>query len=250
MSALAAVLGGFLLDLLFGDPQCLTPVHPVVLIGKLITLLEKALRSAFPKTENGELLAGLLLAFLTAGGTWLFSAAALCGLHGVSPALAWILELIWCWQALAVKDLRVEATRVQHALEAGTVEDARAAVSRIVGRDTAALSEAGISRAAVETVAENFSDGITAPLLYMLLGGAPLALCYKSINTMDSMIGYKNEKYLFFGRTAARLDDLANFIPARCFSLIISRSSSLKAAMTVKKNFPVGVLVSIPKSYC
>lgn len=227
MRILLAGLGGFLLDLLFGDPECLTPIHPVVLIGKFIDVSEKALRRVFPKTPGGECFAGLLLSLLTAAGTWLFCSAVLYCIDRVSPILGFVLELIWCWQALAMKDLRVEAMRVQYALETGTVEDARAAVSRIVGRDTAALSEPGIARAAVETVAENFSDGITAPLLYMLLGGAPLALCYKSINTMDSMIGYKNERYLHFGRAAARLDDLANFIPARLSALLLITAAAV-----------------------
>ena len=141
--------------------------------------------------------------------------------------LAFVLEMIWCWQALAVRDLKAEALRVQRALENESLDAARQAVSRIVGRDTAQLTEAGVARAAVETVAENFSDGVIAPLLYMLLGGAPLALCYKSVNTMDSMVGYKNARYLHFGRVPAKLDDAANYIPARLSALLLIAAAKL-----------------------
>ena len=108
-----------------------------------------------------------------------------------------------------------------HALTCGTLAEARQAVGRIVGRDTGALTQAGVTRAAVETVAENFSDGVVAPMVFMLLGGAPLALCYKAVNTMDSMVGYKNERYLNFGRGAAKLDDLANYLPSRLAALVL-----------------------------
>ncbi len=227
MRILFASLCGFVLDLLFGDPACLTPIHPVVLLGKLICWLENRFRSAFPKTERGELMAGLLLAAVMAGGVLLFCAAVLDLLNRVFPPFAFLLETIWCWQALAVKDLRVEAMRVKKALETGSLEEARYAVSRIVGRDTDALSADGVIRAAVETVAENFSDGVVAPLFYMILGGAPLALCYKAVNTMDSMLGYRNERYLFFGRAAARLDDAANYIPSRLAALLLAAAAHL-----------------------
>ena len=126
-----------------------------------------------------------------------------------------------------MKNLRDEAMRVYRTLKEGTPEDSREAVSRIVGRDTKALDRSGVTRATVETVAENFSDGIAAPMLYMFLGGAPLALCYKAVNTMDSMVGYKNERYLWFGRAAARLDDAANYIPARLAALILIAAAGL-----------------------
>ena len=136
------------------------------------------------------------------------------------PLLALEAALCAGWQALAAKGLYTESTAVQRQLEKQDLPAARRAVSRIVGRDTAALTPEGVAKAAVETVAENFSDGVIAPLLYMLLGGAPLALCYKSINTMDSMVGYKNEKYLYFGRAAAHLDDIANWLPSRLAALL------------------------------
>ena len=221
MRILYAALCGFVLDLLLGDPECLSPVHPVVLMGRCITKLEGALRARFPQTERGAFCAGLILALLMSAGTFVLCKLILRLAAAVWAPLAFAIEVLWCWQALAVKDLRVEAMRVQTALEQGTLEDAHCAVSRIVGRDTGSLDRDGVTRAAVETVAENFSDGVVSPLLYMLIGGAPLALCYKAINTMDSMLGYKNERYRFFGRAAARLDDAANYIPSRMAALFL-----------------------------
>ena len=227
MRIVYAALCGFALDLLLGDPECLTPFHPVVMMGKAIRALEKGLRALFPKTEKGEEGAGLLLAASMTAGTFVLCKLILLLLNAVFPPLSFAAEVIWCWQALAVKNLRDEALRVQRALENEGLDAARKAVSRIVGRDTAALSFEGVARAAVETVAENFSDGVIAPLFYMLLGGAPLALCYKAINTMDSMVGYKNARYLHFGRVPAKLDDAANFIPARLAALLLIAAAYL-----------------------
>lgn len=185
------------------------------------------LRRAFPKTPRGELAAGAVLAALLPLGTLGLAAGALwlCGL--AHPALRFALEAVWCWQALAMRGLRDESRNVYRALTGGTLEQARAAVARIVGRDTAALSAGGVTKAAVETVAENFADGVAAPMFYMLLGGAPLALCYKAVNTMDSMVGYKNERYLYFGRAAAKLDDAANYLPARMAALLLAGAAAL-----------------------
>ena len=227
MRILYAALCGFALDLLLGDPAWLTPVHPVVLMGRAITALEKLLRALFPKTVRGEEAAGLLMAVVMSVGTLALCKLILRLLDGFCPPLSFALEVIWCWQALAVRDLKVEALRVQTALETEGLEAARKAVSRIVGRDTAALDEKGVARAAVETVAENFSDGVIAPLVYMLLGGAPLALCYKAINTMDSMVGYKNARYLHFGRVPAKLDDAANYLPSRFAALLLISAAKL-----------------------
>lgn len=222
-----AALCGFALDLLLGDPERLAFLHPVVWMGRCITKLETLLRRRFPATESGERRAGVLLALILPLGTLLVSALALAVLNRIFPPLGFALAVIWCWQALAVKDLRVEAMRVSRALQVDGLESARRAVSRIVGRDTSVLNEAGVARAAVETVAENFSDGVIAPLFTMLLGGAPLALCYKAVNTMDSMVGYKNERYLYFGRAAARLDDAVNFLPARLAALLLIAAAKL-----------------------
>ena len=221
MRIVFAALCGFGLDLLLGDPERLAPLHPVVWMGRAISAMEKKLRRRFPKTEQGELAAGRVLAATLPLGTLLGSALLLRLIRSVWPPLGFALSVIWCWQALAVKDLRVEAMRVKTALESAGLDAARRAVSRIVGRDTENLSAEGVACAAVETVAENFSDGVIAPLFWMLLGGAPLSLCYKAVNTMDSMLGYKNERYLYFGRAPAKLDDAANYLPARLAALLL-----------------------------
>ena len=227
MRIVYAALCGFVLDLLLGDPARLTPIHPVVLMGRAIRALEKLLRRVFPKTDRGEEAAGALLALLMTTGTFALCKLVLQLLNRMCPPLSFALEIIWCWQALAVRDLKVEAMRVQTALETEGLDAGRKAVSRIVGRDTAQLSTQGVARAAVETVAENFSDGVIAPLVYMLLGGAPLALCYKAVNTMDSMVGYKNAHWLHFGRVPAKLDDAVNYIPARLAALLLIAAAKL-----------------------
>lgn len=225
MSLLPGAALSFVLDLLFGDPEQL--LHPVVVMGKCISKLEKGLRAIFPKTPKGELAAGVVLALLLPVGTLAVTSLALWAVGLIHPILRFALGIFWGWQTLALKGLNTESKRVYQALTTGTIEEARAAVSRIVGRDTERLDEAGITRAAVETVAENFSDGVLAPLFYLLIGGAPLALCYKAINTMDSMVGYKNERYLYFGRCAAKLDDAANWLPARLSAVLLVLVSAL-----------------------
>lgn len=225
MTICIAVLLGFLLDLWLADPSWMP--HPVVLMGKCITRLEKWLRARFPATAHGELMAGCILAVALPVGTLVLTSAVCFLAYRIHPALSLAVQTLWCWQALAVKGLAVESRNVYRCLAAGDLPAARKAVSRIVGRDTQALNEDGVTKAAVETVAENFSDGVVAPLLYMLLGGAPLALCYKAINTMDSMVGYKNERYLYFGRAAAKLDDFANYLPSRLAALFWIAAAAL-----------------------
>ena len=224
MSGLA-VLGGFVLDAVFGDPAWLP--HPVVLMGKCISKLEKALRARFPKTQQGELLAGAVLAFCLPVGTFLVTSAVCLLAAKISPWLGLAVQMFWCGQALAAKGLVQESRNVYNELVKPDLPAARKAVSRIVGRDTENLTAEGVTKAAVETVAENASDGVIAPLLYMLLGGAPLALTYKAVNTMDSMVGYKNETYLYFGRAAAKLDDVANYIPSRFAALLWVAAAAL-----------------------
>ena len=219
MEIVFAALLGFLIDLILGDPYWMP--HPVIYIGKAITFLEKRLRAIFPKSEEGELIAGFFLMILIAGGTFAISGGILYLAGLIHPLLRFIIEVIWSWQVLALRDLKKESVNVFHKLKNDSLENARMAVARIVGRDTQGLTEEGVTKAAVETVAENFSDGVIAPLLYLMIGGPALALCYKAINTMDSMVGYKNENYLYFGRVAAKTDDLANFIPARISALIL-----------------------------
>ena len=220
-----AVLGGFVLDTLFGDPPWLP--HPVVLMGKAISALEKRLRARLPQTPQGELLGGAVVAFTLPVGTFLLTSLVCLGAARLSPWLGLAVQMFWCGQALAAKGLAQESTNVYRALIKPDLPAARKVVSRIVGRDTQNLTLEGVTKAAVETVAENASDGVIAPLLYMLLGGAPLALTYKAINTMDSMLGYKNEKYLYFGRAAAKLDDAANYLPSRLAGLLWCAAAAL-----------------------
>jgi len=220
-----AVLGGFVLDTLFGDPPWLP--HPVVLMGKAISALEKRLRARMPQTPQGELLGGAVVAFTLPVGTFLLTSLVCLGAAKLSPWLGLAVQMFWCGQALAAKGLAQESTNVYRALIKPDLPAARKAVSRIVGRDTQNLTPEGVTKAAVETVAENASDGVIAPLLYMLLGGAPLALTYKAVNTMDSMLGYKNEKSLYFGRAAAKLDDAANYLPSRLAGLLWCAAAAL-----------------------
>ena len=225
MMTVWAVLGGFVLDALFGDPAWLP--HPVVYMGKAISKLEKFLRPRLPKTPQGELLGGAIVAFCLPVGTFLLTGLVCWGAARLHPLLGLAVQMFWCGQALAARGLVQESTNVYKELKKPDLPGARKAVSRIVGRDTAELTAEGVTKAAVETVAENASDGVIAPLLYMLIGGAPLALTYKAINTMDSMLGYKNEKYLYFGRVPAKLDDVANYIPSRLAGLLWVAAAAL-----------------------
>lgn len=223
LSILAVVLG-FLLDLVIGDPHWL--YHPIRLVGHLISGLEKLLRSIFPKSEKGELAAGVFLLILTAGITTAVSWGILFAAGCIHPYVRFVLEAVMCYQLLATKCLKDETIKVYKALQEGDLEKARYAVSMVVGRDTAVLDDIGVTKAAVETVAENTSDGIIAPLLFMVIGGAPLGFFYKSVNTMDSMVGYKNDKYLYFGRAAAKFDDVVNYIPARLSAVLMTLASA------------------------
>lgn len=224
MKTTMTLLAAFGLDAALGDPHY--SWHPAVLIGKLIAVLESPVRHRLPDTPGGQMAAGTLLA---ASVVTVSTAVPIVLLHvtsRISKKLAWVLETFFCYQLLAARSLRDESMKVCNALERGDTEGAREAVSMIVGRDTEALDEAGIARAAVETVAENTSDGVIAPMFYMAIGGAPLGFLYKAVNTMDSMIGYRNEKYQYFGRVAARLDDVMNFLPSRISGLLMALVSS------------------------
>lgn len=216
---------GFILDLLIGDPHWL--YHPIRLVGHLITGLETLLRRIFPRSQRGELAAGVFLLILTAG----ISTSAAWGLLAlagrVHPYARFALETLMCYQLLAAKALKDETMKVYAALKAGDIGQARRAVSMVVGRDTDVLDDTGITKAAVETIAENTSDGVIAPLLFLVIGGAPLGFFYKAVNTMDSMVGYKNERYLYFGRAAARFDDALNFFPARISAVLMTAACAL-----------------------
>ncbi|MGN0205330.1 MAG: adenosylcobinamide-phosphate synthase CbiB [Coprococcus sp.] len=225
MRIIFVVLAGFLLDCLLGDPH--NPWHPVCLIGRLITGLEKKLRSIFPQNKKGELSGGLILVLLVLAISTVVPLSLLVLAGMIHPGLSMVLEAFMCYQLLAARSLRDESMKVYEGLNRGDREEARRAVSMIVGRETAKLDEAGIARAAVETVAENSSDGVIAPMIYMAIGGAPLGFFYKAVNTMDSMVGYKNDRYLYFGRAAAKLDDLMNYIPSRLSGLLIVAAAAI-----------------------
>ena len=223
--SLAACITGFLLDFIFGDPVWL--YHPVRVIGNFISFGEKTLRKIFRKTPGGELAAGAVLWFLTAGLSFLIPFAVLAGAQMLHPVLRFLIESFWCYQILAARCLVNESGKVYDRLKENDLPGARKAVSMIVGRDTENLTVEGVTKAAVETVAENTSDGVTAPLLFLILGGAPLGFLYKAVNTMDSMLGYKNEKYLYFGRFPARMDDVFNYIPSRITALFMIAAAFL-----------------------
>lgn len=214
-----AFIAGFVLDLLIGDPHFIP--HPVRLIGSLISFCDKRLNCdagyniSEKKLNLIKYKRGMLLAFTVIFATFAISVIIIVAAYSINLYAGVIAEAVMTWQILATKCLRVESMRVYDALRTDGVDAGRRAVSMIVGRDTSVLDAAGITRAAVETIAENTSDGVIAPMLYTAIGGPVLGFVYKAVNTMDSMLGYKNDKYMYFGRFAARLDDVVNFIPAR-----------------------------------
>ena len=218
MSITAAVGLGFLMDCVLGDPERLW--HPIMGIGSMISFWSKTLRKWFPQSDRGQFWAGVCLWPLVVIPSWLIPFVLLWLVGMVHPAVRFLLEIVFCWQIFAAKSLKQAALRVYDALKAGDLQLARKYVSWIVGRDTAELDAKQVTKAAVETVAENTSDGVIAPLVFLLLGGAPLGFAYKAVNTLDSMVGYKNEEFLYFGRFSARMDDVWNFIPARLSGLL------------------------------
>lgn len=234
MYHMIAFVGGFLLDLLLGDPY--TFPHPVRLIGRFIAALENHFLGEKGNEKNisaeKKRAYGCSVVMLVCLATFCVTAGVLAGAYWLHPMFGCVVELLMTYQALALCCLCKESKKVYRCLKRGTLEDARYAVSMIVGRDTNELSDIGVAKAAIETVAENTSDGEIAPLLYLALGGPVLGFTYKAINTMDSMIGYKNERYLDFGRCAAKLDDVVNYIPAR-----ISAYCLWVAAALMGKNY-------------
>lgn len=236
MWSLYALILGFFLDLLIGDPHGIP--HPVVYIGKLIDVTEKGMRKMFPKTVRGENFAGaavwLIVVTVSAGIPLLVLHLA----YGANCWLGLLLETILCAQILATKSLKTESMKVYQALQTGDLSKARYAVSMIVGRDTQYLDEAGVTRAAVETVAENTSDGIIAPMLFLAIGGAPLGFFYKAVNTMDSMLGYVEMPYKNVGLVPAKMDDVFNYIPARISAFLMLAAGGL-LGMDVKNGWKI-----------
>lgn len=222
---MVALTSGFFLDLLFGDPEWLP--HPICMIGSLIAKTEKAVRHLLPKTQKGELFGGILLVVLVITVSTIVPFVLLWAAEQVHLFLRIGVEAVMCYQILSVKSLKTESMKVYQELAADNLAGARRMVARIVGRDVAQLDEEQVTKAAVETVAENTADGTVAPFLFLALGGAPLGFLYKAVNTMDSMIGYKNDQYLYFGRAAAKLDDVANFIPARAAAFLMILAACL-----------------------
>lgn len=220
---IASMLAGFLMDLLLGDPYWLP--HPIRLIGNWISFLEKRLLGSKTEekhtTPEQEQRRGMLLVLAVLSSTVFVTAVLLLGAYRLHPYLGAVIESIMTYQILATKCLKVESMKVYQELKKGDIAASRKAVSMIVGRDTECLDETGVAKAAIETVAENTSDGVIAPMIFTAIGGPILGFFYKAVNTMDSMVGYKNDRYLYFGRTAAKLDDIVNYIPARISALLM-----------------------------
>lgn len=217
---LLAFILGFILDLIIGDPH--NWPHIVRVIGAVISGLEKRLNNGINKRLRGVILVVVTIA-ISVGTTALVLIVA----YIINPWIYLLVEGLIVWQCLALKSLRDESQKVLTSLHSGGIEEARSAVSMIVGRDTAVLDECGVVKATVETVAENASDGVGAPLFYILFFGAIGGVLYKTVNTMDSMIGYKNDKYMEFGRCAAKLDDVFNYVPSRVCALMMVLASGI-----------------------
>lgn len=220
------IASAFVLDMIFGDPSWFP--HPVRGIGRLIRRAENILRR-FGGTAKAERFAGALLVIFTVLTVYFSSHLLIFSTSSLSAHLGIAVSVLMAYTTLATRGLGDAAHLVLSRLDAGDIVGARTELSKIVGRDTANLDEQDISRAVIETVAENASDGVVAPLFYLTIGGPALAMAYKAVNTLDSMVGYRNEKYINFGWAAARLDDIANYIPARitgvliCLAAVISR---------------------------
>ena len=214
----------YLLDWIIGDPQWVP--HPVRLIGSIITTGETILRRLV-KNKYGEFIAGSLLTIVVVAGTYLASFYLLKAITALRPFAGNIVVVYLAATTMATRNLIDEARSVYRALQSHNLDEARNRVGRIVGRDTGRMDHSEVIRATIETLAESASDGIIAPMFYLAIGGVPAALAYKAINTLDSMIGHKNEKYEYFGKFAARLDDLASFIPARLTAALIVIASFL-----------------------
>ena len=223
MWIIAAGIIGFLIDCIFGDPLCLP--HPVCIIGWWISVLEKFLRRVFPKTPAGERVAGTVMAIMVLLLTGVPTVIILWVFMKINFWLGFFAGSIISWQVVAAKCLKTEALKVKRILEKNDLPKARQQISMLVGRDTENLDAIGISKAAIETVAENTSDGVVAPLFWLMVAGPVGGLLYKAVNTMDSMVGYKNERYLYFGTFAAKLDDIVNLLPARLSAIFMIASA-------------------------
>jgi adenosylcobinamide-phosphate synthase len=218
---LIIISAAFLLDLILGDPLFLP--HPIRWMGKAIELLE----AAFREISVNLFISGTFFALFLILSGWVITFIVIVIARKLHPALGIVFEIVLIYWCISVKSLRQSAMGVSRSLVDGKIEEAKNKVSLIVGRDVEKLNERGIVKATVETVAENLVDGVISPLFFAVIGGAPLAIAYKMANTLDSMIGYKNEKYIHFGKAAARIDDIFNFIPARLSVPVISLAAQI-----------------------
>ena len=218
MARIASIFIGFLLDMLLGDP--IFKYHPIRIIGRGISFFENIIRR-YAKSDRDKFFGGVLLMILVLSVCFLVSFSIIFVARKINVGASMLIESIIIWFMLAAKSLKAESMAVYEKLKKNDIKAARNAVSMIVGRDTQHLDEKGITKATVETIAENTSDGVIAPLFYMFLFGAVGGVIYKAVNTMDSMVGYHNERYEYFGKTAAKLDDVFNFIPARISALFM-----------------------------
>lgn len=224
MSSRAVMATAYLFDWIAGDPEWFP--HPVRLIGKGVEEGERILRRP-GQAPAVELAAGGVLTFSLVAAVYMGTVKAVTWIHRRGRVLGFVTETLLAWTCLASRSLHDEASSVVESLEAGDIVLARQRLARIVGRDTQHLDAHEISRAVIETVAESCSDGVIAPLFYMAVGGVPLAMAYKTINTLDSMIGHADERYFYFGKVAARLDDIANFLPSRLTALGITAAAAV-----------------------
>ncbi|KAB3532848.1 cobalamin biosynthesis protein [Alkaliphilus serpentinus] len=225
----------FLIDSIIGDPYWFP--HPVKLMGAYIKAVEKALRR-ITSSSIGLRLGGFFLTFSTVALTYIWVFFILFIIKEINLYLFYLINVLLLWTTLAAKCLKDEATKVYRALKEDHILKARRLLSYIVGRDTESLDESQITKATIETVIENTSDGVIAPLLYMFVGGAPMAMAYKAVNTLDSMVGYKNKKYRDFGYASAKLDDIVNYIPARITGLLLVLASGF-LGLNVKESYRI-----------
>lgn len=226
----------FILDFFIGDPQWLW--HPVCGIGFLISRGEKIIRKIIPNNNKGEAIGGTVLFFAVCLISFLLPFGILYVLYIIEPWLCYAANIFFSMQILAANCLKKESMKVYTALDENNLTQARVNISYLVGRDTENLNEEAVIKAAVETVAENTTDGVTAPMLYIIIGGAPLGFLYKAVNTLDSMVGYKNNKYMYFGRFSAKADDAFNFIPSRITAVFM-----LLASLILRLNYKNAVKI-------
>jgi len=211
----------FLLDIILGDPLFLP--HPIRWMGKAIELLEPAFR----KNSKNLSVSGTFFALFLISSAWAITFIIVVIVGKLHPVLGIVIEIVLIYWCISVRSLKQSAMEVGRSLMDNRIDEAKAKVSLIVGRDVEKLTERGIVKATIETVAENLVDGVISPLFFAVIGGAPLAIAYKMVNTLDSMVGYKNEKYIHFGKAAARIDDISNYIPARLSVPIISLAAQI-----------------------